>query len=169
MAKGIKYLIYTAVWVLLLTGCNSGGMADDVAVALPEVACRPEDVTADPPFIIAQTRTAVPNDTFLADQIENYYGVVLIENALTNTSAFCNLFEMTDKDAAIEMLNHSCSVPMEAAEPPVVGEAVCALESPGFRMVNFRQGRVVISILADLNGFGVDEWALAVNGRLPQK
>lgn len=140
------------------------------SVDLPEVACQPEDVNADPPFIIAATRTVVPEGTFLADQIEIYYGVELIENALTNTSAFCDLFEMTDEEAAIEMLARTCIVPqMEEAELPVVGEEVCALESTGFRMVNFRQGRVVVSILADFNGFGVDEWAEAVNGRLLQE
>lgn len=135
--------------------------------SLSEVACEPEDVSANPPFTIAETRTAVPSQTPLADQIENYYGVSLIENRLTNTSAFCDLFEMVDETAAADMLHQVCATPeMTEAEPPMVGEEACARESTGFRMVNFRQGRVVVSILADLDGFGVDEWAAAVNGRL---
>ncbi|MBK8905957.1 MAG: hypothetical protein IPM53_32560 [Anaerolineaceae bacterium] len=139
-------------------------------VSLPEVACQPADVSANPPFTIAATRTAVPPQTPLADQIETYYGVSLIENRLTNTSAFCDLYEMADETAAADMLHQVCEVSeMTEAEPPAVGEEACALESTGFRQVNFRQGRVVVSIWADLDGFGVDEWAAAVNGRLTQK
>lgn len=151
--------------VLLLAGCN-GETVTYEPVSLPELACQPADVTADPPFTVGSTRTAVPPETFLADQIENYYGVQLVENSLTNTTVYCDLFEMADEETAVEMLARTCSVPqMQAAEPPAVGQEVCALESTGFRMVNFRQGRVVVSILADFDGFGVDEWAVAVNGR----
>lgn len=167
--KRINYLIFTAVCLLLLAGCNSD-VVNEEPVSLPELACQPADVTADPPFTVAETRTAVPPETFLADQIENYYGVSLIENRLTNTTAFCDLFEMADEETAVEMLARACTVPdMEKVEPPVVGQEVCALASPGYRLVNFRQGRVVVSILADGNGLGVGEWALAVNGRLTQK
>lgn len=167
MVKTGKFcLIYTAVCLLILTGCNREATNDE-PVSLPGLACQPEDVGAEPPFVVASTRTAVPAETFLADQIENYYGVELIENQLTNTSAFCDLFEMADEEAAIEMLARTCTVSqMEEAEPPVVGQEVCALKNTGFRMVNFRQGRVVVSILVDSGGFGVDEWAVAVNGRL---
>lgn len=166
--KGINCLICVIVSILLLAACK-GGATNNVSVALPEVACKAEDVNAEPPFTIASTRTAVPPETYIADQIENYYGVVLIENALTNTSAYCDLFAMADEATAIEMLDYTCNLlQMQEAEPPLVGEEVCALESPGFRMVNFRQGRVVVSILADLDGFGVDEWAVAVNGRLQE-
>lgn len=145
------------------------GWGEKVApvIALPEVACQLEDVSANPPFTIAATRTAVPPQTPLVDQIETYYGVSLIENALTNTAAFCDLFEMADETAAAEMLHQVCGVSaMTEAEPPAVGEEACALESPGLRQVNFRQGRVIVSIWADLDGYGVDEWAAAVNGRL---
>lgn len=166
--KRINNLVFTAVCLLLLTACNNDA-TNEKPVSLPDVACKPEDVNADPPFTIAETHTAVPPQTPLADQIETYYGVSLIENRLTNTSVFCDLFEMADEKAASDMLNHICAVPeMTEAEPPAVGEEVCALQSTGFRMVNFRQGRVVVSILADLDGFGVDEWAVAVNGRLQQ-
>ncbi|MEZ4593590.1 MAG: hypothetical protein R3D55_20965 [Chloroflexota bacterium] len=167
--KRINYLIFTAVCLFLLSGCNSDAVNEET-ISLPELACQPEDVNADPPFVIGSTRTAVPPETFLADQIENYYGVQLVENSLTNTTVYCDLFEMADEETAVEMLARTCSVPqMEKAEPPVVGQEVCALESTGYRMVNFRQGRVVVSILADLDGFGVDEWAVAVNGRLATK
>jgi hypothetical protein len=155
--------------VLLLAGCN-GETVTNEPVSLPDVSCQPADVTADSPFTVGSTHTAVPPETFLADQIENYYGVQLVENSLTNTTAYCDLFEMVDEEMAVEMLARTCSVSqMQEAEPPVVGQEVCALESTGFRMVNFRQGRVVVSILADLDGFGVDEWAVAVNGRLQKR
>lgn len=150
---------------LWLGGC---GGEDLPAIALPEVACQPEDVATTPPFIVSQTRTAVPENTFLADQIVDYYGVELIENALTNAAVFCDLFVMADEAAAAEMLNRTCTE-MAEAEPPPVGEEVCVRESTGFRMVNFRQGNVVVSILGDNNGFHVDDWAEVVNGRLPQK
>lgn len=167
--RSINCLIYSVACFLLLAGCNREA-TNNALVTLPEVACQPEDVSVDPPFTIAETRTAVPPETFLADQIENYYGVQLVENSLTNSTAYCDLFEMADEETAVQMLARTCSVPqMQEAEPPVVGQEVCALESTGFRMVNFRQGRVVVSILADLDGFGVDEWAVAVNGRLTAK
>ena len=143
-------MIGTAVSLLLLVGCNRDAVNEET-ISLPELACQPADVTADPPFTVASTRTAVPPETFLADKIENYYGVQLVENSLTNTTAYCDLFEMADEETAVEMLARTCAVPqMEKAEPPVVGQEVCALESTGFRMVNFRQGRVVVSILAAL-------------------
>jgi len=150
-----------------IVGCDG---EEETEVSLPDVACQPEDVSTEPPFVVAETRTAVPPETYLADQIETYYGVVLIENSLTNTNAYCDLFALADEETAVEMLARTCSVSqMEEAEPPIVGQEVCALENTGFRMVNFRQGRVVVSILADSGGFGVDEWALAVNGRLLQE
>ncbi|WP_420631734.1 hypothetical protein [Candidatus Leptofilum sp.] len=165
MYKSQKYLFWLVVLgclIILLIDCQNNS-----EIVLSDVACQPEDVTADPPFVVGDVRTAVPPETFLADQIENYYGVALIENQLTNTSAFCDLFEMADEEAAIEMLARTCIAPqMEEAEPPVVGQEVCALQNTGFRMVNFRQGRVVVSILADSGGFWVDKWAEAVNGRL---
>ncbi|WP_420642245.1 hypothetical protein [Candidatus Leptofilum sp.] len=164
--KPIRFGLLLSIILLsaAIVGCST---EEEAEINLPEVACTPGDVNADPPFVVAETRTAVPPETFLADQIENYYGVELIENRLTNTAAFCDLFEMADEEAAIEMLTRTCTVPqMEEAEPPTVGQEVCALQNTGFRMVNFRQGRVVVSILADLGGFGVDEWAVAVNGRL---
>lgn len=169
--KRINYLIFTAVCLFLLSGCNRDAVNEET-ISLPELACQPADVTADPPFTVGSTRTAVPSETFLADQIENYYGVQLVENSLTNTTVYCDLFEMVDEEAAIEMLVRTCSAPnMEKAASPStpVGEEVCALETIGYRMVNFRQGRVVVSILADLDGFGVDEWAVMVNGRLSTK
>jgi len=148
--------------VLLLAGCNGYE-----AVSLPELACQPADVTADPPFTIASTRTAVPPQTPLADQIETYYGVSLIENRFTNTSAFCDLYELADETAAADMLHQVCATPeMIEVEPPAIGEEACALESTGFRQVSFRQGRVVVSIWADFDGYGVDDWAVAVDGRL---
>jgi hypothetical protein len=148
-------------------GCTSN---ETEMIGLSEMACQPADVNADSPFTVAETRTAVPPETFLADQIETYYGVQLIENSLTNTTAYCDLFEMADEETAVQMLARTCTVPqMQEAEPPVVGQEVCALESIGFRMVNFRQGRVVVSVLADSDGLGVDEWAVAVNGRLVQE
>ncbi len=33
----------------------------------------------------------------------------------------------------------------------------------------FKRGRLVVSIWGDSGGWGVDEWAGAVNGRLPQE
>ena len=158
------------VFLALFVGCQREDEGNEIGANLPEVACQPEDVTADPPFTVGSTRTAVPPETFLADQIENYYGVSLVENRLANISVFCDLFEMADEAAAVEFLARTCAVPqMEKAEPPVVGQEVCALQSTGFRMVNFRQGTVVVSILADSGGFSVDEWAVAVNGRLNQE
>ncbi|MCA9897529.1 MAG: hypothetical protein H6654_15155 [Ardenticatenaceae bacterium] len=167
-----KSIRFKLLLIVLIFGFNVGCGNEETTVSLPEVACKPEDVQADPPFVIGNTRTAVPPETFLADQIENYYGVQLVENSLTNTTVYCDLFEMADEETAVEMLVRTCSAPnMEKAAPPStpVGEEVCALETVGYRMVNFRQGRVVVSILADLDGFGVDEWAVAVNGRLATK
>jgi hypothetical protein len=158
----------------LVAGCTANE-PDEVEPALPEVACQPEDVTADPPFTIAQTHTAVPLNTPLADQIEQYYGLDLIENALTNTSAFCNLYLLADETAAAELLAHFCqngAMPAETREPaaaPLDGESVCAFQSTGFREVHFQEGRVVVSIWGDSGGWGVDEWVMAVSGRLPQK
>lgn len=163
--KSIRFgsLLCIILFCVVVVGCGGEEVTE---VSLPELACQPADVNADPPFVVAETRTAVPPETFLADQIDNYYGVELIENQLTNTSAFCDLFEMADEEAAIEMLNRTCTVQMPEAEPPVVGQEVCARQNQGFRMVNFRQGRVVVSILADSGGVWVDSWAVAVNGRL---
>ena len=155
--------------LLLVAGCDEGGSGNEDTIDLSAAACHPEDVSFTPPFITAITRTAVPEDTFLVDQIVNYYGVELIEPALTNAAVFCDLFEMTDEASAVEMLNRTCTVAMDEVDPPVVGEEVCARVSGGFRLVNFRQGRVVVSIFADSNGGGVDTWAAAVNGRLLQK
>jgi hypothetical protein len=167
--KRINYLISTAVCLFFLASCNREAVNEET-VSLPELACQPADVTADPPFTVGNTRTAVPPETFLADQIETYYGVQLVENSLTNTTVYCDLFEMADEETAVQMLARTCTVPqMQEVEPPVVGQEVCALESTGFRMVNFRQGRVVVSILADSDGLGMDEWAVAVNGRLNSK
>ena len=158
------------VFLALFVGCQREDEGNEIGANLPEVACQPADVTADPPFTVGSTRTAVPPETFLADQIENYYGVQLVENSLTNTTVYCDLFEMADEETAVEMLARTCSVPdMSQTETPVVGQEVCALESTGYRMVNFRQERIVVSILADSNGLGVDEWAVAVNGRLQEK
>lgn len=170
--KYLRFITLLGCLFVLLAACTSNNDVNDVAVTLSEVACQPEDVNTDPPFVIGSTRTAVPPETFLADQIENYYGVQLVENSLTNTTVYCDLFEMADEETAVEMLVRTCSAPnMEKAAPPStpVGEEVCALEAIGYRMVNFRQGRVVVSILADFDGFGVDEWAVAVNGRLATK
>ncbi len=166
--RRINVLFGTAGCLLLFVGCNREA-ANDVPISLSDVACQPADVNADPPFTIAETRTAVPPQTPLADHIETYYGVSLIENSLTNTSAFCELYEMADEAAAADILHQVCATPeMTEVEPPAVGEESCALEGTGFRLVNFRQGRVVVSIWADLDGYGVDEWAAAVNGRLQQ-
>ena len=160
----LNVFLGSVILVLLLVDCTNRDV-EEAEIALSEMACQPEDVGADPPFIAFRTSTAVPNDTFLADKIENYYSVNLIENALTYTSAFCDLFEMVDEESASEILNHICTE-MEAAEPPPVGEEACGRQSTGFRLVNFRQGRVVVSILADSGGFWVDEWAEGVNGRI---
>ena len=167
--NNLRYAVLVYFLILLFSGCTSGENVN-APVDLPEMACQPADVTVDPPFTVGSTRTAVPPETFLADQIKSYYGVQLVENSLTNTTVYCDLFEMADEETAIEMLVRTCSAPnMEKAAPPStpVGEEVCALEAVGYRMVNFRQGRVVVSILGDFDGFGVDEWAVAVNGRLP--
>lgn len=156
----------------LLIGCNR---TVEPAFHLPEIACQPEDVTADPPFTIAQTHTAVPPNTPLADQIEQYYALDLIENSLTNTSAFCNLFLLADETAATKLFAQFCQngvTPVETREPvaaPLDGESVCAFQSVGFREVHFQQGRLVVSIWGDSGGWGVDEWAVAVNGRLQQQ
>jgi hypothetical protein len=165
---GRNLFLGSLIFLLLLAGCL-GGEQDQAEIRLPEVACQSEDVTAGPPFTLSQSRTAVPDGTFLADQIEAYYGVELIEKVLTNASVFCDLFVMADETAAVELLSRTCTVQMDEAEPPFVGEEVCAREGQGFRMVNFRQGTTVVSILGDSNGIYVDEWAMAVNGRLEQK
>ena len=167
--NGIQYFILTAVCLFLLAGCNREA-ANDEPVSLPEVACQPEDVSANPPFTIAATRTAVPPQTPLADQIETYYGVSLIENRLTNTSAFCDLYELADETAAADMLHQVCEVSeMTEAEPPAVGEEACALESTGFRQVNFRQGRVAGTLSAALDWLGVGESAGVLKRRLPKR
>lgn len=171
MMTNWKYLRFTVLFcflILLFSGCN-GEAVNDEPISLPEIACQMEDVSTSPPFIMSETKTAVPADTFLVDQIVNYYGVEMREPSLTNAVVFCDLFEMVDEAATIEMLSRTCTVQMDEVEPPFVGEEVCARESGGFRMVNFRQGVVVVSILADSNGGGVDEWAVAVNGRLQQQ
>jgi hypothetical protein len=158
----------------LLTGCKNV-TANTGTVALPDVACQPEDVAANPPFTIAQTHTAVPHNTPLADQIEQYYGVDLVENSLTNTSAFCNLYLLADETAAADLLDYFCQngvIPVEAREPaaaPLDGESACAFQSEGFREVHFQRGRLMVSIWGDNGGWGADEWTLAVNGRLITK
>lgn len=158
----------------MLAGCTHD-TANVETVFLSEVACQPTDVTADPPFTIAQTHTAVPSNTPLADQIEQYYGVDLIENRLANIAAFCNLYLLADETAAAELLAHFCQngvTPAETREPaaaPLDGESVCAFQSIGFREVHFQQGRLVVSIWGDSGGWCVDEWVVAVNGRLPQE
>ncbi|VAW31786.1 hypothetical protein MNBD_CHLOROFLEXI01-1873 [hydrothermal vent metagenome] len=75
-----------------------------------------------------------------------------------------DLFQMMCK----AVLSRTCTVPMDEAEAPFVGEEVCARERQGFCMVNFRQGTTVVSILGDSNGIYVDEWALVVNGCLEE-
>ncbi len=167
MSRPIRFKLMLgllAIW-LALVGC---GGADSLESRLPQVACQPGDVTAVPPFTLSQSRTAVPDGTFLEDQIEAYYGAELVDTASTNASVFCDLFVMADETAAVELLSRTCTVQMDEAEPPFVGEEVCAREGQGFRMVNFRQGTTVVSILGDSGGVYVDEWALAVNGRLEE-
>ena len=156
----------------LLISCNR---TTEQTFHLPEIACQPEDVTAVPPFTIAQTHTAVPPSIPFADQIEKYYGVDLIENRLTNSAAFCNLYVLAGETAATNLFAQLCQDGVtpggarESVEPPLDGEAACAFQSGGFREVHFQQGRLVVSIWGDSGGSGVDEWALAVNGRLPQE
>jgi hypothetical protein len=158
----------------LLVGCTND-TANTETASLPEVACQPEDVAANPPFIIAQTHTAVPPNTPLSNQIEQYYGVDLIENRLANIAAFCNLYLLEDETAAAELLAQFCQngvTPAETREPvaaPLDRESVCAYQSIGFREVHFQQGRLVVSIWGDSGGWGVHEWAVAVNGRLLQE
>jgi hypothetical protein len=89
--RRINVLIGTAVCPFLLSGCNSDAVNEET-ISLPELVCQPEDVNAGPPFTVGSTRTAVPPETYLADQIENYYGVQLVESSLTNTTAYCDLF-----------------------------------------------------------------------------
>jgi hypothetical protein len=101
--------------------------------------------------------------------------VDLIENSLTNTSAFCHLYLLADETAASDLLAHFCQngvTPAETREPvaaPLDGESVCAFQSVGFREVHLQQGRLVVSIWGDSGGWGVHEWAVAVNGRLLQE
>ncbi|MAT98692.1 MAG: hypothetical protein CL608_16235 [Anaerolineaceae bacterium] len=177
MAESKINLIFVAVLgciFFLLAGCTND-IANPGTVSLPEVACQPEDVAANPPFTIAQTHTAVPPNTPLADQIEQFYGVDLIENRLANIAAFCNLYLLADDTAAAELLAHLCRTGVtpakarESTEPPLDGESICAFQSEGFREVHFQQGRLVVSIWGDSGGWGVDEWVVAVNGRLPQE
>ncbi|MCA9956892.1 MAG: hypothetical protein KC434_19315 [Anaerolineales bacterium] len=171
--REINVLIFTAVCLFLLTACNSDATNEN-PVSLPEVACKPEDVNADPPFTIAETHSAVPPETPLADQIETYYGVALIENSLTNSSAFCNLYEMADETAAAKLWAQLCRdgvTPVETTEafaPPTVGDSACAYQSAAFRELHFQQGRIVVSVWGDSGGQGVVDWAEAVNGRLQQ-
>jgi hypothetical protein len=172
MGKSRKHFVYAALlgnFFLLLVGCNDGGTAPKAEVFLPEVTCQPSDVTANPPFTVAQTHTAVPANTPLSDQIEQYYRVELVENSLAYISVYCDLFVLTDEMAAAELLSLLCPSKMDESEPPDVGEAACAQESTGFRMVNFREGTVVVSIQGDSHGYGVDDWAKMVNGRLLEK
>ena len=162
------------LWLLVglaLIGCDR---KVDPTIQLPDLACQPEDVTAVPPFTIAQTRTAVPPNTPFADQIEAYVGVDLIENRLTNTVVFCHLYLLADETAATNLFAQVCQNGVtpadarESVEPPLDGELACAFQSEGFREVHFQRGRLVVSIWGDSGGWGVDEWALAVNGRLAQ-
>ena len=156
--------ITVGLW--LMSGCAAPAPA---AVPLSELACRPDDVVTDPPFVLSDPQTAVSPNAPLPDQITDYYSVSLVENALTYTSAQCDLYRMLDEQAALAILTRLCDAAqaeMGPAEPPAVGGSACAAESPGLRRVIFQQGDVVVSIQADLNGFGVDRWAEAVNGRL---
>ena len=161
-------LLFALVWAGI--SCRAGDQ-----ISLSQVACKPADVNADPPFTIAETHTAVPPDTPFADQIETYYGVALIENALTNSSAFCDLYEMADETAAAKLWAQLCRdgvTPVETTEafaPPTVGDSACAYQSAAFRELHFQQGRIVVSVWGDSGGQGVVDWAEAVNGRLTQE
>lgn len=156
--RATKYLIFTAVILLLL--CS--GVVYILSVSQPpnlaEVICQPSDLGER--YQLSESQSDVPLFS-LEEAVEEAYTVTLIDHQLSNTVLECSIIRYVDKEAAHRAFEKICTPGTENLN---VGEETCTLATNAPANLAFRRDAFLILMQGDVGD--MTSPATAVDARL---